>query len=78
MPLQLFGTLGNTKLERRLAFKPVAIIEIIVQISSQSLAVLLAFVGWGIWGPICGWGFRAIVQAGALWWVIGSCLMSRF
>jgi O-antigen/teichoic acid export membrane protein len=71
LPLHVLPVPAITRLERRLQFRPVVIIELVGQVLGQSVGISLAFCGWGIWGPLTGWGVRAVFCSVAPWVVIG-------
>lgn len=72
IPIRIIATVGSSRLERELLFKPVAAIEFGVQLISQSVATVLAFSGLGVWGPIIGWSLQTTIQAIAFWRVVGG------
>ena len=47
------------------------IIELVGQIIGQTVGISLAFCGWGVWGPLTGWGIRSVFHGIAPWIVIG-------
>lgn len=71
LPLHVLPLPALTRLERQLKFRPVVIIELLGQVIGQFVGISLAFCGWGIWGPLTGWGVRAVFQSVAPWIVIG-------
>lgn len=71
LPLHVLSLPALTRLERNLQFKPVVMIELAGQVLGQSVGISLAFCGWGVWGPLTGWGIRAVFQAVSPWVVIG-------
>lgn len=72
LPLHVLSLPALTSLERQLKFKPVVLIEMSGQIIGQVFGISLAFCGWGVWGPLAGWGARAVFQGIVPWVVIGS------
>jgi O-antigen/teichoic acid export membrane protein len=71
LPLHVLALPAIVRLERRLQFRPVVIIELLSQILGHSIGISLAFYGWGIWGPLTGLGVRSLFRGIAPWVVIG-------
>jgi O-antigen/teichoic acid export membrane protein len=70
LPFHVLPLPALARMERQLKFKPVVIIELLGQVIGQFTGISLAFCGWGIWGPLTGWGVRAIFQGVAPWVVV--------
>lgn len=76
LPLHVIPLPALTRMERRLQFRPVVILELLSQIIGQTVGISLAYCGWGIWGPLTGWGVRAVFHSISPWVAIG--LWPRF
>jgi PST family polysaccharide transporter len=71
VPLAIVATTGSTYLERALEFKRVVKIDFIMQMISHAVGIVLAYLGFGVWGPILGWTVRALLHPIPLWAAIG-------
>jgi O-antigen/teichoic acid export membrane protein/uncharacterized heparinase superfamily protein len=66
IPIIGLGGVPVAKLERELNFRAVAGIELGGQCSSLVVALILAWLGWGVWAPVAGfvtWQMVALVSA---------------
>lgn len=57
---------GVIVLERRLDYRPLAVVEFIDSISYYSVAISLVLVGWGVWGLATATLVRALVGSAAM------------
>lgn len=73
LPAHVISLPAITRLERSLHFKAVMTIELVSQAAGQCVGILLAYYGWGIWGPLLGWVIRAFILAAAPWGIIRLC-----
>lgn len=71
VPLHMLALPATTRMERRLQFFPITVIELASQVVSQAVGISLAFNGWHIWGPVSGWCIRAVVVCVAPWIYLG-------
>lgn len=54
-PVSLANLIPISKLERKLDYKKVALVELFAQIVYYSVGLPLAFFGAGVWAPVAGW-----------------------
>jgi lipopolysaccharide exporter len=71
LPFHVLSLPAITRLERRLRFKPLIIIDLAAQVSGQVVGVSMAINGYGINGPLTGWVIRELISGLAPWFVIG-------
>jgi O-antigen/teichoic acid export membrane protein len=69
-PVHVFGLPAVTRLERQLEFRRLVIIELSAQLIGLSVGVGLTVMGFGIWGPLTGWGIREACTAAFSWWAV--------
>ena len=72
LPLVLLSQVPLARLERRLDYKRVAVIELGSQLIYYLVALPLAFQGAGVWAPVAGWCTQQIQTVGLLF------LISRY
>jgi PST family polysaccharide transporter len=66
LPLVLLSQVPLARLERRLDYKRVAVIELGSQLVYYLVALPLAFQGAGVWAPVAGWCTQQIQTVGLL------------
>jgi PST family polysaccharide transporter len=64
LPVAMLAAVPRAKLERDLAYDKLAIAELITLIQFQSVAVLLAYLGWGAWSLTLSWVMNQFLGAG--------------
>lgn len=70
LPLHVLSLPALTRLERTLRFTPVVVNELASQVLGQAVGIALAFMGWGVWGPLTGWLVRSLFCAVVSWWAV--------
>lgn len=68
LPLVLLNQVPLARLERKLDYKRVALIEMGSQLTYYLVALPLAFQGAGVWAPVAGWWTQQIQTLGLLYW----------
>lgn len=67
LPLVLLSQVPLARLERKLDYKRVALIEMSSQLVYYLVALPLAFQGAGVWSPIAGWWTQQVLTIGLLY-----------
>lgn len=68
LPLVLLSQVPLARLERKLDYKKVALIELSSQLVYYLVALPLAFHNAGVWAPVAGWWTQQIQTLGLLYW----------
>ncbi len=66
LPVVLIGQAALARLERRLDFRRVAVLELGAQLAYFAVALPLAFAGFGAWAPAIAWLVQQALLSGAL------------
>ncbi|MBI5162290.1 MAG: oligosaccharide flippase family protein [Magnetospirillum sp.] len=66
MPLQLAALVPSAVLQRRMAYRAVAVAEMAGQVALYGIAVAAAWAGWGLTAPLAGWWAQQMVMAALL------------
>jgi len=72
VPLNVIASFPLALLERALDFRRVALIELYAQVSSNLLAIVLAYFKFGAYAPVLGWCAKELVSCTLLWLTIRS------
>jgi len=67
LPLVALAQVPLTLLERRLAYRAVAAIELGGQVGYYAVAIVLAQLGFGAWAPVAGWWVQCSLLAALLY-----------
>jgi O-antigen/teichoic acid export membrane protein len=67
LPVVLLGRVPLARLERALAYRRVALIELAAQMAFYLVALILAYRGLGVWAPIGGWWAAELLRLGLLY-----------
>ena len=62
LPGMLAAQVPRSQLERRLAYRQIATVELIGQLTFYAIALPVAFLGMGVWAPVAGlWGQQLVI-----------------
>ena len=67
LPLEVLALPACTRLERDLNYQQVTKISLTSQFFGQFISVILAYKGFGVWGPLIGWLVRSTYFCLACW-----------
>jgi teichuronic acid exporter len=67
IPIEVLALPASTRLERKLNYKTITKISLMSQLLGQFLGVLLAYLNFGVWGPLIGWFVRSAYFCLACW-----------
>lgn len=76
LPLVLASQVPLARLERKLDYRRVALIELSSQLIYYLVALPLAFQGAGVWSPVAGWWTQQVLTIGLLY--LGASYRPRF
>jgi PST family polysaccharide transporter len=67
LPLTVLSIPAVARLERGLRYRRIAVLETMGQVLYHGSAVLLAWMGWGLWGPVAGYVLWQTWMTAASW-----------
>ena len=67
IPLEVLALPASTRLERDLNYHRLTMITLTSQFFGQFIGVILAYLGFGVWGPLIGWLVRSAYFCLACW-----------
>lgn len=70
-PLHVSALPAVTRLERKLEFKRIVVIDLLCQFMGLFLGIVLTSTGLGIWGPLTGWALREGLRTVSCWIAVG-------
>jgi len=72
LPFTVLSIPAIARLERDLDYRKVATLETLGQVLYHGVAVILAFMGWGLWAPVAGYVIWQI------WSTLGGWILARY
>jgi O-antigen/teichoic acid export membrane protein len=67
IPLEVIALPASTRLERALNYKKLTSITLLSQLIGQTIGLIIAYLGYGVWGPLIGWLARYAYFCLACW-----------